>query len=170
MEPDAREDVERLFLIDKLPPGALPRYDSVEMNNCFIVPFIEPQDPWYDCKPLILDMLRSEVVHEIMSVKRKGAPPVRPLTLVGIHEVFANRDLYPNALLVNPFCVPHLAKARRSRWGHRLKVFEHFDVPLGEVYALAEPNFLGVVPVQNGHPGAALHNPDGVVWGTLAGV
>jgi len=156
-----REDVESLFWIDRVPPDVRLWYDSGVRNR------VEPElillDSSCSGDPL-RDVWRAEVIKEIMSAKR-DVPPLLPFTLYGAHEVMCNGDNRLDSLLVHPDFTPLLVKVLKPWMGLRLKVFVHLDVPDGEVFGLAEPQFVGVAPIQRGAPAAALTNPNGVVWG-----
>ena len=156
-----REDVENLFWIDRVPPEARLWYDSGVRER------IEPElillDPVCSGDTL-RDVWRAEVVKEILSAKR-GTPPLRPFTLYGAHEIMCSRDTLLDSLLVHPDFAPLLIKVVKPWMGLKLKVFVHFDVPDGEVFGLAEPQFVGIAPIQRGAPAAALTNNLGVIWG-----
>ena len=156
-----REDVENLFFVDRVPPDALLQYDSGLRDRIRAELILLP--PEWSGAPL-LEAWRAEVVRSIMSAKQ-DVPLLRPFTLYGAHEIMCNRDNLLDALLVNPDFAPLLVKVLKPWMGLKLKVFVHFDVPDGEVYGLAEPQFVGVAPIQRGAPAAALTNPIGVVWG-----
>jgi hypothetical protein len=165
---DARNDVERLFVFDHLPPYVVrPIYDT-DMPGCegrVEAITIELEPPWNSAY-LVLEELRSEVVRKILEIKEMGAEPLRPFTLASAHETMANRDLLLDSILVHPEFVPLLVNIRKLFLGKVVKVFEHYEVPPGEVYGLSEPQFVGVIPIRNdGVPGVALHNPHGLIWG-----
>ena len=78
---------------------------------------------------------------------------------------FQARDLCLDSLLVHPDMTP-LIKVHGPAWGYIPKIFEHQEVPVGEIFAMTEPSFLGVIPISpEGIPGVGLWNPHGVVWG-----
>ena len=160
---EPREDVERLFVVDRVPPEAIPLYDNLAGNRVLVRPI--PIDPIWDYPILVLGDLRSQVVNCIMSVKESGMPPVHPLNLCSLHEMFVNRDVCLRSLLVNPEFVPLLEKVPSYSWGERMTIFEHWEIPPGELFALAEPEFVGIVAITREGPGAALINPNGVSWG-----
>lgn len=161
---EAREDVEQLFLIDHL-PREVDRlmYDTETLGTVEAIP-LKMAPPWNSAF-MVQEELRSEVVRRILDVRR-GMAPLAPFTIVKAHEVFANRDLALHSLLVHPEFVPLCVKARRPMFGIVPKLFEHYEVPPGEIYAVAQPEFVGVVPITwEGAPGVVLHNLNGIVWG-----
>jgi len=158
-----REDVEHLFLVDHVPPYAYPVYDHVDGNRVLVRPI--PIEPPWDQTIIVLDNLRTRVVDCILSVKEKGMPPISPLNLIALHAMFANRDVSLRSLLVNPKFVPLLERVPTYSWGQRVTIFEHWKVPPGELFALAEPQFVGVVAITNQGPGAELTNLNGISWG-----
>jgi hypothetical protein len=157
---EAREDVERLFRVDLLPEGANPVYDTESMGNINVL-----------CLAVDMAELRSNIIQTILQVRFQAEETgvdwaLRPFTLIRAHEVMANRDLCLRAFLVNTEFVPLIAPASSSTWwGVRTHLFCHAEVPPGEVYAFAEPEFVGVVPIQGGVAGAAVCNLNGLIWG-----
>jgi hypothetical protein len=165
VDDEVREDVERLFVWDRLPPYVVrPIYDT-DMGRQVVGMAIELEPPWNSAL-LVQDFLRSEVVCKITEVKEMGAEPLRHFTLMNAHEVMANRDLMLDSLLVHPDFAPLLVKVRKPFFGKTLKVFGHYEVPPGEIFGLAPPPYLGTIPIRHdGVPGVAFHNPNGVLWG-----
>ena len=159
---EAREDVENLFRIDHLPLGAEPNYDDL-IHGRIRAKEIVLAPPWNETS-IVLDELRFEVVRAIIDMRTdEGA--LRHFTLLNALTALGYRDVVLEALLVNPECVPLLAKVAGPKWGGKLRLFQHMDVPVGEVYGLAGPDYVGVVSVRKGIPGVLLHNPHGIVWG-----
>lgn len=156
---EAREDVERLLRVDLVPDGANVVYDTEDMGNVHV-----------PCLAIDMAELRSNIVQAILDVRfqadQTGDWSLRPFTLVGAHEAMANRDLCLRAFLVNTQFVPLIEQVCRTPlWGIKLSLFCHAEVPPGEVYAFAEPEYVGVVPIQGGVAGVAICNLNGVAWG-----
>lgn len=160
---EAREDVERLFLVERLPPEAMPIYDTEGQGTHRVVP-IRLEEPW-DTKEFLLDELRCDVVRSILEVK-SWADPIDPFTLANAHEAMANRDVRLDAFLVHPEFVPLCVNMTKPFFGYTAKLFEHPDVPYAEIYGLCEPEYLGRVPVQKGRPGAFRFSSN-VIWGNF---
>jgi hypothetical protein len=159
-----RKDVEQLFVHDRIPAFVItPCYDrgrrpgELSMN-------IQIQ-PEFDASLLFVEELRIAIVQTILEIKIMGVPPIQPFTVVKAHEHMGNCDLRLDSLLVNDEFEPLLVKARQPVLGHQLKLFGHPEVPPGEVYGLAQPEYVGVIPIQNGLPGVALTNLPGLIWG-----
>jgi hypothetical protein len=165
---EAREDIEKLLLIDRLPRDMRPLYDT-DTGKVMEATLIRLEPPWNSNIVMLQEELRSEIVQKILSVKEAGMQPLSPFTIVKAHEVFANRDLALHALLVHPEFVPLCAKAQRPLFGIVPKLFEHYEIPPGEIYGVAQPEFVGAVPItREGVPGVALTNLDGIVWGRFS--
>ncbi len=158
----AREDVERLFLVEHLPLETLLIYDS-DMGRQQ-VPLIKLEEPW-DSPPFLIEKLRSDVVRSILEARRKENR-IRPFTLVNAHEAMANRDVRLDALLVHTDFVPLCENMTKMFFGIVAKLFAHHEVPVAEVYGLCQPEYLGRVPVKKGRPGAFRFSTN-VVWGTF---
>ncbi len=158
---EAREDVERLFLVERLPREALPVYDTEDMGMRQ-VPLIRLEEPW-DTKEFLVEELRSEIVRSILEVK-SWHDAIEPFTLERAHEAMANRDVRLDAFLVHPEFVPLCVNIVKPFFGYVAKLFEHIEVPFAEIYGLCEPEYLGRVPVQNGRPGAFRFSSN-VIWG-----
>lgn len=156
----ARTDVEALFQWDAVEEFVVrPMYDCPDGGTLEII-----RTP-FSARFLVPDELRSEVVRAILEVKFMGQTELLDFTIEKVIGAFQVRDLMLDALLVHPDMVP-LIKVNGPALGHRPKLFAHQDVPIGEIFATAEPSFLGVIPVSpEGIPGVGLWNPHGVIWG-----
>lgn len=167
---EAREDVERLFRIDRLPPQANAVYDTEDYRRAVVMPLrLEP--PW-NTALFLIEELRAEVVRLVTGIKTKGARELRPFTLVRAHEAMACWDVMLDSFLIHPDFAPLCGNIVKPFFGKVAKLFAHPEVPYAEIYGLAEPDYVGVIPVQNGQPGALMHARN-VVWGrfsALAGV
>jgi hypothetical protein len=163
---EAREDVERLFLIDRLPPGAQPVYDTADPNSTNrmrkTVPLIQLAGAC-DTKELLVEELRAEVVRSIVEVREK-VPAVEPFTLVRAHEAMCNRDVPLGSFLIHPDFAHLCAKLVEPMFGIKAKLFGHHEVPYAEIYAMCAPDYLGVIPVKKGRPGVYRFS-ENVVWG-----
>jgi hypothetical protein len=168
MTVEVREDIERIFVVDKVPRGCDLLYD-LGGTDCVLdrmrPTMIHMAPPWNE-GVLLMDVWRAEIVNAILSVK-EAADPLRPFTLMRCHEEMYGRALALDSLLVNTEMIPLLGKVGEPWLGKAVRLFSHFDVPMGEVYGFAEPEFVGVVPIQAGVPGIALTNQNGIVWGTF---
>ncbi len=158
--PEYRTDVEQLFMVDRIPPGVAPIYDALDNRGTKRVPLIQLEG---GTKATLVEELRSDVVRSIVGVRRK-TPPLSPFTLVRAHEAMANRDVMLAAFLCNPTFTPLCEKLLRPLFGIVAQLFAHYEVPSAEIYAVCEPRYLGVIPIQNGHPGAYRFS-ENVVWG-----
>lgn len=157
---EAREDVERIFMIDRLPAVANPFYDHD--RGAKVVPFIQLREPW-NTEHFLIEELRADVVHSLLEVRRK-LPPLDPFTLVRAHEAMANRDVPLASFLIHPDFTPLCEKLVRPMFGIEPQLFAHHEVPYAEIYAMCAPDYLGVIPVSKGRVGAYRFS-ENVVWG-----
>jgi hypothetical protein len=155
-----RRDVENIFLLDKLPLDVCfdtntAFYDGVEGRRALGL----------TCAYGTRRHMRARVIEAIVDAMN-DQPPITPFTLMKAHEHIANRDLVLCALLVHPKLVPLLARARRPWMGITPKIFVHEDVPIGDLFAFAQPEFVGVVSVTpDGRAGALVTAKEAIVRG-----
>jgi hypothetical protein len=166
MEP--REDIEHLLLIDRLPPEVLPLYDTVHMSRIRVKP-IRLESPWNEVPGLLRDELRSEIVQKLMEV-RDSKNPIRPFNLSTAQHAIGVFDLVLQNFLVHPDFVPLLGKVARHPClgvGGWLRIFTHYEMSQGEIFAFPEPQFFGVVAIHRGQPGVLITNPAAMIWGSF---
>ncbi len=166
---DSREDIERLFIIDRVAPEAMPVYDTEHMAHIRVEP-IRLESPWNEVPGLLRDELRSEIVQKLMEV-RDSKPPIRPFNLLNAVHAVEVLDLMLQSFLVHPDFVPLMKKVERHRYwgaGRWLRIFKHYEVPPGEIFAFPEPQFVGVVAIHRGQPGVIITNPNAIIWGCFA--
>jgi hypothetical protein len=151
----ARRDVESMLLLDVLPENVRAVYASE--RGTFEVDL--------SLSLSILQELRYKVVRTIVATAEENGPPFDPFTVLEAYEALQNRDFILDALLVHEECIPLVRHIPGALYGMRLKLFGHTDVPFGNIYALAPPEFCGVIPQQNLLRGVAITNPRAITWG-----
>lgn len=152
-----RADVEELFLWDRYPLEVNEAIYDTNTRQRVHVPLSSALS--------VRNELRAQLVERIKDAAMM-LPETDPFTIVKAHEVIANRDLRLDAVLVRPDFVPLLGKVRRPMFGINLKVFGHDEVLPGDVFCLAEPEFLGrVARAPSGKIGIAVTNAEAIVWG-----
>lgn len=155
-----RDDVECLFRQDHLPRGAFAVYDTHRVGGgpTRVVNSVTRHLDAFE--------VQDQVVEKILRWGRRS-PILRPFTLVRAHEHMENLDLRLDALLVHPDFAPLLTKVQRVVFGIQVKLFGHFNVPEGEIYALPEPEYLGVVSYSGDRTGVCTFNPKAILRGAF---
>jgi hypothetical protein len=158
-----RRDVEKILRADKFPFGQEHAIYDTDTGMGVAGRRVGVDLSWSHTNDL-----RAKIVQFIVDgAMNHPEQKVEPFTVPNAHEAMGNRDLLLDSVLVNTDFVPLLANVIRPWLGvHYLKVFAHDEVPPGDIYGFAEPDYVGIVARNPmGGVGVLVTNMSGIIWG-----
>lgn len=131
-------DVESLLMRDDLGPDRSPRYDTADGVR----------------EPVMRAMTQAELRERVArTITARVVAPPKPFSHETAARVMLHLDLQLHAYLVNPDMVGTI----RSMVPPGVPVYEHESVPSCRVFALSEPQYLGVLAVKGPASGVLVH-------------